>query len=33
MPGQGIEGGERDAYVTLGRITLLNVGSPTGRES
>ena len=33
MSCQGIEGGERDAYVALGRITLLNVGSPTGRES
>jgi hypothetical protein len=33
IPDQGIQGDEWDAYVTLERMTLTNVGSPTGRES
>ena len=33
MPSEGIEGDEWDAYVALGRMTRMNVGSPTGRES
>ena len=33
MPSEGIEGDEWDAYVALGRMTWMNVGSPTGRES
>ena len=28
----GIEGDERDAYVTLARAIRTNVGSPAGRE-
>lgn len=32
MPSEGIEGDEWDAYVTLGRTTGTNAGSPTGRE-
>ena len=32
MPSEGIEGDEWGAYVTLGRMTGTNVGSPTGRE-
>jgi hypothetical protein len=33
MPGEGIEGDERDAYVTLSRTARTNMGSPAGRES
>jgi hypothetical protein len=33
MPSEGIEGDEWDAYVTLTRTTVTNVGSPSGRES
>ena len=32
MPSEGIQGDEWDAYVTLGRMTGTNAGSPTGRE-
>jgi hypothetical protein len=32
MPNEGIEGDEWDAYVALGRMTRMNVGSPNGRE-
>jgi hypothetical protein len=32
MPSEGIEGDEWDAYVTLGRTTGTNAGSPVGRE-
>ena len=32
MPSEGIEGDEWAAYVTLGRTTGTNAGSPTGRE-
>jgi hypothetical protein len=32
MPSEGIEGDERDAYLTLLATTETNVGSPTGRE-
>ncbi len=32
MPSEGIEGDERDAYLTLSRATGTNVGSPNGRE-
>jgi hypothetical protein len=32
MPSEGIQGDEWDAYVALGRMTRMNVGSPTGRE-
>ena len=32
MPNEGIEGDEWAAYVTLGRTTGTNAGSPTGRE-
>src|SRR4029453_8264933 len=32
MPSEGIQGDERDAYITLLRTTVTNVGSPTGRE-
>jgi hypothetical protein len=32
MPNEGIEGDEKDAYVTLLRTIGTNVGSPTGRE-
>ena len=32
MPSEGIEGDEWDAYVTLPRTTVTNVGSPNGRE-
>ena len=33
MPSEGIEGDEWDAYLTLQRTAVTNVGSPTGRES
>jgi len=33
MSSDGIQGKERDAYVTLLRATRTNVGSPAGRES
>ena len=33
MPSEGIEGDEWDAYVTLTRTAVTNVGSPSGRES
>lgn len=33
IPNNGIQGDEWGAYVTLERMTLTNVGSPTGRES
>ena len=33
MPSEGIEGDEWGAYVTLGRTTRTNAGSPAGRES
>jgi hypothetical protein len=33
MPHEGIQGDEWDAYITLLRTTVTNVGSPTGRES
>jgi hypothetical protein len=33
MSDKDIQGDEWDAYVTLERMTLTNVGSPTGRES
>jgi hypothetical protein len=33
MPSEGIEGDEWDAYLTLERTAVTNVGSPTGRES
>ena len=33
MPNEGIQGDEWDAYITLLRTTVTNVGSPTGRES
>jgi hypothetical protein len=32
MPSEGIEGDEWAAYVTLGRTTGTNAGSPAGRE-
>ena len=32
MPSEGIKGDEWGAYVTLGRTTRTNVGSPAGRE-
>ena len=32
MPSEGIQGDEWGAYVTLGRATGTNVGSPTGCE-
>ena len=32
LPNEGNQGDERDAYVTLGRTTGTNAGSPTGRE-
>jgi hypothetical protein len=32
MPNEGIEGDEWGAYVTLGRTTRTNAGSPAGRE-
>jgi hypothetical protein len=32
MPSEGIRGDEWGAYVTLGRATGTNVGSPTGCE-
>ncbi len=32
MPSEGIQGDEWGAYVTLGRTTRTNAGSPTGRE-
>ena len=32
MPSEGIKGDEWAAYVTLGRTTGTNAGSPTGRE-
>jgi hypothetical protein len=32
MPSEGIEGDEWDAYLTLARTAVTNVGSPTGRE-
>ena len=32
MPSEGIQGDEWGAYVTLGRTTGTNAGSPTGRE-
>jgi hypothetical protein len=32
MPNEGIKGDEWDAYVTLGRATGTNAGSPPGRE-
>src|SRR5438477_10016317 len=32
MPSEGIEGDEWGAYVTLGRTTRTNAGSPAGRE-
>jgi hypothetical protein len=32
LPSEGNQGDERDAYVTLGRTTETNAGSPTGRE-
>jgi hypothetical protein len=33
MPSEGIEGDEWDAYLTLERTAVTNVGSPAGRES
>ncbi len=33
MPSEGIQGDEWDAYVALERMTRMNVGSSTGRES
>ena len=33
MLSEGIEGDEWDAYLTLQRTAVTNVGSPTGRES
>ena len=32
MPNEGIQGDEWGAYVTLGRTTRTNAGSPAGRE-
>jgi hypothetical protein len=32
MPSEGIQGDEWGAYVTLGRTTRTNAGSPVGRE-
>ena len=32
MPNEGIQGDEWGAYVTLGRTTGTNAGSPAGRE-
>ena len=32
LPSEGNQGDEWDAYVTLGRLTATNAGSPTGRE-
>jgi hypothetical protein len=32
LPSEGNQGDEWDAYVTLGRMTGTNAGSPTGRE-
>jgi hypothetical protein len=32
LPSEGNQGDEWDAYVTLGRTTETNAGSPTGRE-
>ncbi len=32
LPNEGNQGDEWDAYVTLGRMTATNAGSPTGRE-
>src|SRR5438034_5941367 len=32
MPNEGIQGDELGAYVTLGRTTRTNAGSPAGRE-
>ena len=32
LPNEGNQGDERDAYVTLGRMTGTNAGSPAGRE-
>ena len=32
MPSEGIEGDEWGAYVTLGRTTRTNAGSPAGHE-
>ena len=32
-PSEGVEGDEWDAYVALCRMTRMNVGSSTGRES
>jgi len=32
LPSEGNQGDERDAYVTLGRMTGTNAGSPAGRE-
>ena len=32
LPSEGNQGDEWDAYVTLGRMTATNAGSPTGRE-
>ena len=32
LPSEGNQGDEWDAYVTLGRTTATNAGSPTGRE-
>ena len=32
MPSEGIEGDEWDAYLTLARTAVTNVGSPNGRE-
>jgi hypothetical protein len=31
-PSEGVEGDERDAYVTLPRTAKTNAGSPAGRE-
>ena len=33
MPSAGIQGDEWGAYVTLGRTTRTNAGSPAGREA
>ena len=32
LPNEGNQGDESDAYVTLGRMTGTNAGSPAGRE-
>jgi len=32
LPSEGNQRDERDAYVTLGRMTGTNAGSPAGRE-